>query len=109
MPNYYHKHVFFCLNQREAGRACCANHRAKDLHAYAKEQILKLGLAGVGKIRINQSGCLGRCQEGPALVIYPDGVWYTYRNEADIDAIIQQHLLGNQLVTRLLLAPPLED
>jgi (2Fe-2S) ferredoxin len=100
---YYKQQVFFCVNQREEGRACCADKNAEILCEYAKKQIKKQGLAGVGKIRINRAGCLGRCKEGPVLVIYPDGVWYTYANEQDIDEIIEQHLLKQQCVSRLLL------
>lgn len=101
--SYYKHQVFFCVNQREAGRACCADKNAQILREYAKERIKALGLAGTGKIRINQAGCMGRCKEGPVLVIYPDAVWYTYEDEKDIDEIIEQHLIKQQRVKRLLL------
>ena len=111
-PVYYQKHIFFCVNQREEGRQCCANKNASALCEYAKKRIKMLGLSGMGKIRVNQSGCLGRCKEGPVLVIYPDGIWYTYTNEQDIDAIIEEHLLNGRKVKRLLLpmiAPDHDD
>ncbi len=101
--SYYQKHVFICTNQRDEGRECCANGGAKELHAYAKAQIKALEQSGKGKVRINSAGCLDRCSEGPALVVYPDGVWYRYQTEADIDEIINQHVLQGKIVERLVI------
>ena len=98
---YYKHHVFFCLNQREAGANCCANHGAAELQAYAKQRIKALGLSGRGAIRINKAGCLDRCDEGPALVVYPEGTWYTYVDRSDIDEIIDSHLVRGVPVERL--------
>ena len=67
----------------------------------AKGRIKALGLAGEGKIRINQAGCLDRCEEGPCVVVYPDAVWYTYVDESDIDEIIEEHLQNGRIVERL--------
>lgn len=100
-PNHYTHHVFFCLNQREDGRACCAQHGAAELAAYAKERVQALGASGPGKVRINKAGCLDRCDEGPVMVVYPEAVWYTYVDRADIDEIIDAHLIGGQPVERL--------
>ena len=53
------------------------------------------------KIRINKAGCLDRCDLGPVLVIYPEGVWYTFKNLEDIDEILNSHLLNDKIVERL--------
>lgn len=98
---YYQRHVFFCLNQREPGAVCCANHRSEEMQAYAKDRIKQLGRNGAGRIRINRAGCLDRCDEGPCVVVYPEGVWYTYVDRADIDEIIESHLIGGKVVERL--------
>lgn len=99
--SHYRHHVFFCLNQRDDGRACCAAHDAERMQAYAKSRIKKLGLNGEGKVRINRAGCLDRCDEGPCVVVYPEAVWYTYVDEHDIDEIISGHLIGGEPVERL--------
>jgi (2Fe-2S) ferredoxin len=99
--SYYRYHVFFCCNQRTAGEACCNNHGAADVRAYAKDRVKALGLAGPGKTRINQAGCLDRCAEGPVIVIYPDEVWYTYVDQSDVDEIIEEHLQNGRIVERL--------
>lgn len=98
---YYQHHVFFCVNQRDSGRPCCFNKGAKPALEHAKARIKQLELNGAGKVRINQSGCLDRCEEGPVLVVYPEGIWYTYVDNADIDEIIDSHLVGGKPVERL--------
>ena len=71
------------------------------MRGYAKDKIKALNLSGKGKIRVNSAGCMDRCDEGPVLVVYPDGVWYTYLDKHDIDEIIEEHLLHGRVVTRL--------
>ena len=85
---YFQKHVFFCMNQREDGRPCCAERGAQAAQEHAKKRIKQLDLNGPGKIRINKAACLDRCDEGPVLVVYPQGTWYTYIDQSDIDEII---------------------
>ena len=98
---FYRHHLFFCQNQREGGEACCANHGSPRLRDYAKKKVKSLGLAGPGGVRVNIAGCLDRCELGPTLVVYPEGVWYTYVDEEDIDEIIESHLVKGQVVARL--------
>ncbi len=98
--SFYRYHVFFCTNEREDGY-CCQDHDARALRDYAKRRTKELGLTGQGGVRINLAGCMDRCSEGPVLVVYPEGVWYTYETEADIDEIIERHLRGGEVVERL--------
>ncbi len=67
-----------------------------------KTQVRKLKIR---RTRVNASKCLDRCELGPTMVIYPEGVWYTYRSEADIDEILQTHVIGGGRVERLMLYP----
>ncbi len=61
-----------------------------------------LGLSNrQNKIRINSAGCLDRCDDGPVLVIYPEGIWYSFVDESDLDEIIESHLKNGQVVERL--------
>ncbi|MBI2313179.1 MAG: NAD(P)H-dependent oxidoreductase subunit E [Betaproteobacteria bacterium] len=99
--SYYRYHVFFCVNQREPGAACCNSHRAQDMRDYCKGRIKALKLDGKGNIRVNSAGCLDRCDEGPVLVVYPEAVWYTYVDKEDIDEIIEEHLKHGRIVERL--------
>ncbi|MGI9311333.1 MAG: (2Fe-2S) ferredoxin domain-containing protein [bacterium] len=98
---YYQRHVFFCANQRDGARRCCADHAADDCRDYAKKRMKAIGRHGRSMVRINRSGCLDRCDQGPVLVVYPEAVWYTYVDHEDIDEIIDQHLLHGRIVERL--------
>jgi (2Fe-2S) ferredoxin len=107
--SYYQHHVFFCTNQREPEangetRPCCASHQANEVRDYAKKRIKQLNLNGEGKVRINNAGCLDRCELGPCLVVYPEGIWYTYVDKSDVDEIIDSHLNKGVPVTRLMIA-----
>jgi (2Fe-2S) ferredoxin len=99
--SYFEKHLFFCCNQRAPGETCCNNHNAQQMREYAKERVKKLRLDGPGKVRVNIAGCLDRCDQGPVLVVYPEGVWYTYVDHEDIDEIIREHLQHGRIVERL--------
>lgn len=99
--SFFKHHVFFCTNQRPNGEACCADHDAEGVRAYAKSRIKALGLSGQGRVRINNAGCLDRCDEGPVLVVYPEEVWYTYVDRKDIDEIIEEHIQNGRVVERL--------
>lgn len=99
---YYQHHIFCCTNQRAAGheRGCCASKNSERLRNYMKKRVKDLNLP---EIRVNGAGCLDRCELGPCIVIYPEGVWYAPQTEADIDEIIASHLQQGQRVKRLLL------
>jgi (2Fe-2S) ferredoxin len=99
---YYERHVFFCCNQRDGGeRPSCNGKGASEMRDYAKQLVKQSGLAGPGKVRINQSGCLDRCEEGPCIVVYPEAVWYSYVDRSDIDEIVEEHLRHGRIVERL--------
>ncbi|MSQ58122.1 MAG: (2Fe-2S) ferredoxin domain-containing protein [Betaproteobacteria bacterium] len=101
-PPYYERHIFFCCNQRDdPARACCNNHGAQEIRDYAKSRVKALGLSGKGKVRVNQAGCLDRCEEGPVIVVYPEEIWYTYVDRGDIDEIVDEHLVHGRVVGRL--------
>ena len=100
-PSYYQRHIFFCLNKRDNGEPCCADHDAQAAFDHCKSRVKKEGLAGPGKVRVNKAGCLDRCAGGPIAVVYPEGTWYTYVDAADTDEIVESHLKNGQVVERL--------
>jgi (2Fe-2S) ferredoxin len=101
---FYRAHVFCCVNERPEGhpRGCCKRKGAEKLRNYLKARAKELGL---DDMRINQSGCLERCELGPTMVIYPEGVWYSYATIEDAEEILQRHLLKGERVERLMLQP----
>ena len=99
---FYDKHVFFCTNQREDGSACCNNHGAQKARDYMKNRVKELDIdKQQNNIRINAAGCMNRCDKGPVIVVYPEGTWYTYIDERDLDEIIEEHLKNGHVVERL--------
>lgn len=102
MP-YYQQHIFLCVNQRENNKDCCSKRGAKLLFDYLKEKTKQLPPIKEKKIRISSAGCLGRCDLGPVLVIYPENTWYRYETRQDIDEIVKEYLIKKKIVQRLLL------
>ena len=65
-----------------------------------KARVKELGIKGV---RVNQAGCLDRCELGPCAVLYPEGVWYRLDSFAAVDAVLEQHLQAGERATELML------
>jgi (2Fe-2S) ferredoxin len=103
-PLYYRTHVFCCTNERPAGhlRGSCARRGSIKLRDYMKARAKELGLSDV---RINSAGCLDRCELGPTVVVYPEGVWYHCETRDDVDEILLRHVIGGERVGRLMLLP----
>ena len=103
-PLFYRKHVFCCVNERPAAhpRGCCKAKGSEKLRDYMKARAKEFGLTDV---RINSSGCLDRCELGPTMVIYPEGVWYRCRTREEIDEVLRTHLIEGGRVERLMLQP----
>ena len=99
--SYYKHHIFFCLNERKAGEASCSQHDAQGHFDHCKTRVKSAGLAGPGGVRVNRAGCLDRCAGGPVAVVYPEEVWYTFVDHADIDEIVDSHLCHGKPVERL--------
>ena len=101
---FYRAHVFCCVNVRPKGhpRGCCSEKGSLELRAYMKIKAKELGLE---KIRINASQCLDRCELGPTMVIYPEGIWYHCATKEDVDEVLQTHLVEGGRVDRLMLTP----
>lgn len=99
-PPFFRAHVFCCTNERpeKHQRGSCARAGSVKLRDYMKARAKELGLEGV---RINSAGCLDRCELGPVMVIYPEGVWYSVRTTEDVDAILTAHLGGGAPVEHL--------
>jgi (2Fe-2S) ferredoxin len=98
---FFDKHVFCCINKRPDSnpKGCCCSKDSEGLQIELKKKIKDLKLEK--KIRINKSGCLDRCENGPVIVIYPEGIWYSIKNSKDVDEILNSHLLNNKIVERL--------
>jgi len=101
--HFYDAHIFCCINERapDHPRGSCARRGSVELHQYMKEKSKELGIEG---IRVNKAGCLDRCELGPVMVIYPEGTWYAINSTADIDEILEHHVINGTVVEHLALA-----
>ncbi|HTR67375.1 MAG TPA: ferredoxin [Terriglobales bacterium] len=102
MPKF-EKHIFVCCNQREPGgpRPSCDPEGKAQLQWEFKQKLAARGLKH--RVRANKSGCLDQCEHGPNVVVYPDAVWYGRVTPADVDEIIDSHIIGGKPVERLVL------
>ena len=103
-PLFYKCHVFCCTNVRPENhpRGSCARKGSVALRDEMKAMAKAMGLK---RVRINTAGCLDRCELGPTMVIYPEGVWYRYESVADLEEILNVHVKGGGRVERLMMKP----
>ena len=90
----FDKHVFVCENKRDSGhpRECCYNKSKENIKTLFKKELENYARKN---IRVNSAGCLDFCEQGPTIVIYPEGVWYSVVNpEKDIPEIVKEHLIN---------------
>ena len=95
-------HVFVCTNRRPDGhpRGSCAARGSETLRDYMKVCAKEMGLPHT---RINTAACLDRCELGPCIVVYPEGIWYRVTTTADVDAVLAQHMLAGGRAAALML------
>jgi (2Fe-2S) ferredoxin len=102
MPKFK-RHIFICTNQRPEGhpRGCCSPSGDGELHLLFKGKLAERGIRGT--VRANKAGCLDQCEIGPTVVVYPEAVWYGHVSPADVDEIIESHIIGGRPVERLII------
>ena len=97
----FDKHVFVCENKRDSGhpRECCYKKSKYDLKTLFKRELENYAKKN---IRINSAGCLDFCEQGPTIVIYPEGVWYSVVNpEKDIPEIVKKYFIYPSIMYRV--------
>ena|SRR3989304_4620734 len=97
----FEKHIFICENKRPEGhpRGCCSEKGSPKVRELFKRRIKELGLNST--VRVNSAGCLDACEYGVTVVVYPEQIWYGKVTVADVEEIIQGHIVKNIPVERL--------
>ncbi|POY35757.1 ferredoxin [Solitalea longa] len=104
----YTKHIFVCTNERAPGtRVCCGEKHGLALVAEFKKLIKDKGLNT--EIRAQRAGCMETCELGPSVVVYPEGVFYAKVQLEDVKEIVEEHIVNNRVVGRLVMDLELLD
>lgn len=104
LPMVFKQHVFICGQQRppQHPRGSCGASGALPLIERLGAKVQALGNS---EVAMTVTGCMGFCQAGPIVVVYPQGIWYAPKTAEDIDEIVSSHLVGNEPVERLIIVP----
>ena len=98
----YDKHIFICTNDRGENSTKQSYGRCGGLDI-RKEFVSLINASGLkGKVRANKSGCLDLCEQGPAIVIYPQGYWYMNVEKRNIEKIFYESVIGDNPVAELI-------
>lgn len=87
-PSPYDCHILVCVNDRQGTRKSCADGQSVALKDRLKEEVEKRGWRG--RVRVSQTGCLGLCNRGPNVMLYPQGIWFEGVAPDDAPAILQK-------------------
>ncbi|HUT52806.1 MAG TPA: methyltransferase [bacterium] len=98
----FRHHVYVCTQQKPEGAPSCPAKGAEDTLAALRSELGKAGLAD--EVQVTTCGCLGLCEQGPNLVVYPEGAWYAHVGAADVPELVSEHFAGGRPVARLLAA-----
>ena len=93
-------HLFICTQRKPEGVSCCPSKGALAVLEELNREIQARGLNS--DVQLTTCGCMGLCDEGPIMIVYPAGVWDRRVQPSDVSEIVSKHLLGGKPVDRLI-------
>ncbi|MDV7341651.1 (2Fe-2S) ferredoxin domain-containing protein [Terasakiella sp. A23] len=102
MPKTYRCHLFWCGHERDdETKPSCGKRGSWDIGSQLKQAMRDRGLRD--EVAVTKSGCLGQCSIGPAMIVYPEGTWYSVPTLEDAMEILDKHLANGEIVERLVI------
>jgi (2Fe-2S) ferredoxin len=92
-------HLYVCTQTKPEGNVSCPSNGSAGILQVLERELLTQGLDD--QVQVTTCGCLGLCDDGPILVVYPEGIWYRKVTESGIAQIVASHLKGGKVVSRL--------
>ena len=105
-PSFY---IFKCQQSAPPGmpKPSCVTPDTQDLFQHLAQGLMKKGI--IGTVQPIQTGCLNRCNAGPVMLVEPGHVMYTGLNKDKIDRIIEEHIIGGNIVEEYVIDAELWD
>jgi len=96
----FRNHIFVCTQEKPEGVPCCPGSGSFGILRALERELISQGLDR--EVQVTTCGCLGLCDEGPIMTVYPEGVWYRKVKEEDVAEIVSSHVRAGKVVSRLL-------
>ncbi len=90
-PAPYKRIIFVCTNKKEdSSKPCCGGRKGEEIAGKLKQLVREKNLKDI--VRVSKTGCMGKCEQGPNIMVYPEGIWYSNVKEEDLPFLFDELL-----------------